>query len=60
MDLRLRQIQLEKFRNFMGVSLYKIQQFLLHIQSVMPETLELLEFVNTADIPDLFISYLKL
>jgi hypothetical protein len=51
---------LEEFRNFMGVFLYKIQQFLLHIQRGMPETLELLESVNTVDIPDLFILYLKL
>jgi hypothetical protein len=60
MDLHLRQIQLEKFRNFMGVCLSKIQQFWLHSQRGMPETLELPESISTADIPDLFILYLKL
>jgi hypothetical protein len=59
-DLRLRKIQLEKFRNFMGIFLSKIQKFWLHSQRVMPETLELLESVSTADILDLFILYLKL
>jgi hypothetical protein len=51
---------LEKFRNFMGDFLSKIQKFLFPTQRVMPETLELLESVSTADIPDLLILYLEL
>jgi hypothetical protein len=56
----LNQIELEKFKNFMGVFLSKIQKFSLHSQRVMLETLELLGSVSTADKPDLFILYLNL